>query len=204
VPIDLAKAVADKLVAGEPVEFAFLGVSSDSQTTSLVGDGAIIVGVTSGSPADAAGLQEGDRITGVDSAPVRDSIELGARVRSHAPGDKVHITFVRDGNSQTIDGDARVDQDQVARPPPISGPLGAIPAGAEGTGSFFFFGPTLEFQTPESGAHTPQRAECRDLGNVSARYAGRGSPECETLERCQSSSRRWRNTESGWSRKPAP
>jgi putative serine protease PepD len=103
VPIDLAKAVADKIVAGEPVEFAFLGISSDSQTTAIVGDGAIIVGVTAGSPADKAGLQEGDRITGLDSAPVRDSIELGARVRSHQPGDTVHVTFVRDGKSQTIE-----------------------------------------------------------------------------------------------------
>jgi putative serine protease PepD len=48
-------------------------------------------------------LQEGDRVTAVDSAPVRDSIELGARVRSHLPGDKVHLTFVRDGNSQTVE-----------------------------------------------------------------------------------------------------
>jgi putative serine protease PepD len=103
VPIDLAKAVADKLVAGEPVEFAFLGVSSDSQTTNVVGDGAILVGVTSGSPADQAGLQEGDRVTSIDSAPVRDSIELAARVRSHQPGDVVHVTFERDGESQTIE-----------------------------------------------------------------------------------------------------
>jgi putative serine protease PepD len=103
VPIDLAKAVADKLVAGEPVEFAFLGVSSDSQSTAVVGDGAIVVGVTSGSPADKAGLEEGDRITSVDSAPVRDSIELGARVRSHQPGDTVHVTFVREGDTQTIE-----------------------------------------------------------------------------------------------------
>jgi putative serine protease PepD len=103
VPIDLAKAVADKLVAGEPVEFAFLGVSSDSQGTTLVGDGAIVVGVTAGSPADTAGLQEGDRITAVDSAPVRDQIELGARVRSHQPGDRVHVTFVRNGDTQTVE-----------------------------------------------------------------------------------------------------
>jgi putative serine protease PepD len=103
IPIDLAKAVADKLVAGEPVEFAFLGISSDSQTTAVVGDGAIIVGVTAGSPADQAGLQEGDRVTAIDSAPVRDSIELGARVRSHQPGDVVHITIVRDGDEQTIE-----------------------------------------------------------------------------------------------------
>jgi putative serine protease PepD len=103
VPIDLAKAVADKIVAGEPVEFAFLGVSSDSQTTNVVGDGAILVGVTSGSPADQAGLQEGDRVTSIDSAPVRDSIELAARVRSHQPGDVVHVTFERDGDSQTVE-----------------------------------------------------------------------------------------------------
>jgi putative serine protease PepD len=104
VPIDVAKAVADKLVAGTPVEFAFLGVSTDSQSSTggLVGDGAIVVGVTSGSPADQAGLKEGDRITSVDSAPVRDQIELGARVRSHQPGDTVHVTFVRDGNTQTL------------------------------------------------------------------------------------------------------
>ena len=103
VPIDLAKAVADKIVAGDPVEFAFLGVGADSQTNSVVGDGALVVDVSSGSPADKAGLQEGDRITQVDSAPVRDQIELGARVRSHQPGDTVHITFVRDGDTNTIE-----------------------------------------------------------------------------------------------------
>jgi putative serine protease PepD len=48
-------------------------------------------------------MQEGERITELDSAPVRDSIELGARVRSHQPGDTVHVTFVRDGTSQTIE-----------------------------------------------------------------------------------------------------
>jgi putative serine protease PepD len=68
-----------------------------------VGDGAIVVDVTAGSPADKAGLQEGDRITSVDSAPVRDQIELGARVRSHQPGDTVHVTFVRDGQEQTVE-----------------------------------------------------------------------------------------------------
>ncbi|MEY2431528.1 MAG: putative serine protease PepD [Acidimicrobiaceae bacterium] len=104
VPIDLAKAVADKLVAGEPVEFAFLGVASQSQsTTAVVGDGAIVTIVTPGSPADKAGLKEGDRITSVDSAPVRDDIELRARVRSHAPGSSVHITFVREGTTQTLE-----------------------------------------------------------------------------------------------------
>jgi len=101
VPIDLAKAVADKLVAGDPVEFAFLGVSTDTTSSSVVGDGAVVVDVTQGSPADKAGLEQGDKITSVDSSPVRDPVELGARVRSHQPGDVVTITFERDGNSQS-------------------------------------------------------------------------------------------------------
>ena len=105
VPIDLAKAVADKLVAGEPVEFAFLGVSTRVEATSAtgVGDGAIVVSVTANSPADKAGLQEGDRVTAVDSAPVRDEFELTARIRSHQPGDHVHLTYVRDGQTKTAD-----------------------------------------------------------------------------------------------------
>jgi putative serine protease PepD len=103
VPIDLAKDVADKLVAGDPVEFAFLGVSTDPTTTSVVGDGAVIVDVTKDSPADKAGLQQGDKIVSIDSSPVRDPIELGARVRSHKPGDVVHVTFERDGNQQSVD-----------------------------------------------------------------------------------------------------
>jgi putative serine protease PepD len=104
VPIDLAKDVADKLVAGQPVEFAFLGVSTRAESTSsaVIGDGAIVVSVAAGSPADQAGVKEGDRITSIDSAPVRDEDELTARVRSHQPGDHVQITFVRDGQTQTV------------------------------------------------------------------------------------------------------
>jgi putative serine protease PepD len=101
VPIDLAKAVADKLVAGQPVEFAFLGISTDPTSSSATSDGAVVVDVTKDSPADKAGLQQGDKITSVDSSPVRDPVELGARVRSHQPGDVVTITFVRDGNQQS-------------------------------------------------------------------------------------------------------
>ncbi len=132
VPIDLAKAVADKLVAGDPVEFAFLGVSTDPTSSSVVGDGAVVVDVTKDSPADKAGLQQGDKITSVDSSPVRDPVELGARVRSHQPGDIVTITFERDGNQADRTGDTGFHQVQVVRPPQPLRSLGAIPAGAEG------------------------------------------------------------------------
>ena len=104
VPIDLAKQVADNIVAGRPVEFAFLGVSTraDITATNGTGDGALVLSVEPSSPADQAGVKEGDRITSIDSTPVRDEDELTARVRSHQPGDHVQITFVRDGQTQTV------------------------------------------------------------------------------------------------------
>jgi putative serine protease PepD len=102
IPIDLAKAVADKLVAGEPVKFALLGVTTQSQGQGLVGTGAIVTTVESGSPAEQAGIQKGDRITAIDGAPVQDQVALAARVRSHQPGDEVTVTFQRGGNEQTV------------------------------------------------------------------------------------------------------
>jgi putative serine protease PepD len=102
IPIDLAKAVADKLVAGEPVQFALLGVRTQSEGQGLIGTGAIVVSVDSGSPADQAGIQEGDRITALDGATVQDQISLAARVRSHQPGDQVEVTFKRGSNEKTV------------------------------------------------------------------------------------------------------
>src|SRR4051812_9562744 len=102
IPIDLAKAVADKLVAGEPVQFALLGVRTQSEGQGLVGTGAIVVSVDSGSPADKAGIEEGDRITALDGATVQDQVSLAARVRSHQPGDEVQVTFKRGGNEKTV------------------------------------------------------------------------------------------------------
>jgi putative serine protease PepD len=100
IPIDTAKAVADKLVAGQPVDFAALGVTTDTPSSA---DGAVVTSVKSGSAADKAGVQEGDRITAVDASPVRDELDLIAKIRSHAPGDKVTLTIRRDGQDTTLD-----------------------------------------------------------------------------------------------------
>ena len=61
IPIDTAKAVADKLVAGQPVTFAFLGVQTQDSGQGVVGNGALIVSVESGSPAEKAGIAAGRR-----------------------------------------------------------------------------------------------------------------------------------------------
>ncbi len=102
IPIDTAKAVADKLVAGQPVTFAFLGVQTQDAGQGVVGDGALIVSVESGSPAEQAGIHEGDIVTQIDGTTVDSSTTLSGRIRSMQPGAKVTLTVTRNGTTHTI------------------------------------------------------------------------------------------------------
>jgi putative serine protease PepD len=100
IPAELAKRVADRIVAGEPVLFAFLGVQSSDNDPTL--DGALVVEVESGSPADKAGLLKGDRVTALDGGAIRTSVDLTAQVRDRSPGDQVTFTVKRDGDDQQL------------------------------------------------------------------------------------------------------
>lgn len=101
VPIGTAAAVAERLVAGEPVEFAMLGVRTAPSPTGA-GDGALVAEVVPGSAAEQAGLEQGDRVTEFDGEPVRDQLDLVARVRANQPGDEVGLVVERDGDETDI------------------------------------------------------------------------------------------------------
>ncbi len=62
--------------------------------------GALVRSVRNDTPADEAGLQAGDRITAVNGKPVKDVREFAAMVRDFRDGEKVVITFLRDGKEQ--------------------------------------------------------------------------------------------------------
>jgi putative serine protease PepD len=102
IPIATAKAVADKIVDGQPVTFAFLGVQSQDSGQSLVGNGALIISVESNSPADKAGIQQGDVITKVGVSPVPDATTLTAIIRQATPGSSVTVTLQRSGHARTV------------------------------------------------------------------------------------------------------
>jgi putative serine protease PepD len=100
IPIDDARSIAEQLVETGSVTHAYLGVRiADGEP----GTGALVGGVEEGQPAAEAGLQEGDVVTKVDDAEVSDAAGLTAAIRSHEPGDKVTITFNRDGSEQTTE-----------------------------------------------------------------------------------------------------
>ena len=51
----------------------------------------------SGSPAEAAGLKEGDVITAIDGKPTREGSALTGFVRQYSADDQVTLTVIRDG-----------------------------------------------------------------------------------------------------------
>ena len=100
IPIDLAETIADKLVAGEEIDFGFLGVSTGESTDGPAG--ALVVEVTDGDAAAEAGIEPGDLITDVDGQPVRAFGDLASAIRAHQPGDVIDIVIVRAGVGQTV------------------------------------------------------------------------------------------------------
>jgi serine protease Do len=76
---------------------AMLGVVTESED-----DGLKITDITEGSGADKAGLKEDDIITKVDDKKVDDPDDLTKIIRSHKPGDKVNITYLRDKKEQKV------------------------------------------------------------------------------------------------------
>jgi putative serine protease PepD len=105
IPIDEVMPIVDQLVAGETPTHALIGVSVRDNPSSdggaVVPDGAAVGEVTQGSAADDAGLEAGDVITKVDDRLITSSDELVATIRGYRPGDRVELTYRRDGEEQT-------------------------------------------------------------------------------------------------------
>ncbi|MFI7041109.1 S1C family serine protease [Microbispora rosea] len=100
IPINTAKLVSDQLIKTGKATHAFLGVS----VADAVGgaSGAVVSSITAGSPAEKAGLKEGDLITKINDKVVDSAEALVGTIRSSRAGDKVTITFTRDGKENTI------------------------------------------------------------------------------------------------------
>ncbi|HEX2894352.1 MAG TPA: trypsin-like peptidase domain-containing protein [Marmoricola sp.] len=101
IPVDEALPIVNQIINGEKPTHARLAVSvSDVQGNTIL-QGAQIQTVDGGGPADKAGVQKGDVITKVDDQVIDGSESLVATIRGHRPGDKVTLTYVRDGKTHT-------------------------------------------------------------------------------------------------------
>jgi serine protease Do len=111
VPIDLANHVAEDLIRYGRWRRAVLGVAiaevlvEDVEAFRLPSvAGAVVQGFSGPStPAEAAGLQMGDVIVGVDGQPVHRMNELQRMIASHRPGDRVELEVIRYGDRLDLD-----------------------------------------------------------------------------------------------------
>lgn len=120
IPVNLAKKILDDLKEFGVVKRGLLGVSFppttiEDQYLKQQGinpgsvKGVFITGIQRGSAAAAAGLQVGDIIQSINGAELTSSSEFSERIARHRPGDKVVLSFLRNGKlkitSATLKGE---------------------------------------------------------------------------------------------------
>jgi S1-C subfamily serine protease len=107
ISIDAAKEIIDGIIEDGTFDRAYLGVEaravgSSQRPGDVAGQG--IVSVIDGSPADEAGLLEGDVVVAVDGVAIdQDNPFINLVVIEHRPGDTVTLTVVRDGEEIELD-----------------------------------------------------------------------------------------------------
>lgn len=113
IPVNLMKKVVSDIRKFGEVKRGYLGVTfpvpavEDQILKSRGIDpaevrGVYIMGVQPGSGAKAAGLKEGDIIQGIDGVRVSSSAELSERIARYYPGDKVELTYLRNGRQRKV------------------------------------------------------------------------------------------------------
>ena len=109
IPINLAKHVADQLVAHGEVQRAWLGVNLAEMTPEIaegfgltVDHGVVISNVLDGQPADKAGLRRNDVIVEYDGQPVSDLQKFRLKVADTPVGRHVPLTVLRDGKRVNV------------------------------------------------------------------------------------------------------
>ena len=104
IPANLAKRIADEIIADGSASHGLLGATvKDATSATSKTVGAEINEVTGGGAAETAGLKPGDVITEFNDVPITSSTDLTAQVRALAAGTTASLTYVRDGKANTAD-----------------------------------------------------------------------------------------------------
>ena len=105
IPSNFALRVATELIESGSASHGLLGalVTDASTVASATVTGAYIDSVTPGGAADRAGIRAGDVVTRFNGLPVTNRIDLTAQVRVLPGGSSATLTYVRGGNSYTVE-----------------------------------------------------------------------------------------------------
>jgi len=111
IPVNIVKKIVNDIMKFGTPQRAFLGISyprddmSDDQKKEngiKDGEGVYVLDVTPDGAAGHAGIQKGDMITKLNGVPVTTGAEMVGQIATFSPGDKINVTYKRDGKESTV------------------------------------------------------------------------------------------------------
>lgn len=110
VPSSMAKRITMQLIKTGEVVRGYIGVSMQQIDENLAAsfklsgtEGALAAEVVKGSPAEKAGLKQGDIIIAYDGNKIENISAFRNNISMLPPGSQVKLTIIRDGKEQTLD-----------------------------------------------------------------------------------------------------
>jgi len=106
IPVDLAKTIADEIIATGRVTHAYFGLGTvpipeAAAAQGGVPEGLFVQSVVAGGPSAQAGLRVGDVITKINGEPATSAVQLQELTLTKKPGDTVQLEVWRDGQTST-------------------------------------------------------------------------------------------------------
>jgi serine protease Do len=109
IPINLASAIANQLIDAGAVTRGYLGITIQQLTPDLAesfnvdqGKGILVAQVSGDSPAEQAGLRQGDVILAYNDQPVSDVGSFRNQISMTPPGTRGQLSVLRNGRQETL------------------------------------------------------------------------------------------------------
>jgi serine protease Do len=113
IPVNIVKKIVKDIIEFGDVQRGYLGVSyypTDDMTEDQIKslgiptnvDGVYVSSVSPDGGAASAGIKKGDVITKVNNAPVTSGLQMSAQIAGFRPGDKVPVSYIRNGKEYNV------------------------------------------------------------------------------------------------------
>lgn len=109
IPINLARNIMRSIIETGKVTRSYVGITMQNIDANIarafglnIPEGVLIASVVEGSPAEKAGLKEGDVITEADGRKMNNMAQFRGYIASKAPGDNLRLRVLRESNAMNV------------------------------------------------------------------------------------------------------
>ena len=108
IPVNDVVSICDRIISKKDAPVGYVGVEIstryDASTLQMMGypAGVVVAGVTSGSPAEKAGIEKGDIITQLNGTAVTGYTVFNSEKMKYSPGDEITLTVYRGGKNYSV------------------------------------------------------------------------------------------------------